>query len=434
MEMILQDLRYAIRTLWKSRAFAAVAIVTLALGIGASTAIFSVIENILIAPFPYPDSSRLMYMSIHNTQNSEPGGRAGYSSSEFLDYAAQNHVFDRVTAASEEEVLYKHGEGTERIYGADVTPGTFEFFGLPALYGRVAQPADYEPGAPPVFVMRYKTWVSRFNGDLGILNKTLVLNGIPRTLIGIMPPRFAWYEADVLFPTTPKPGAQTASGYSKSWFLLGHLKPGVTVKQAEADLAIIASREAKISPQDYPTRFTVQVRSLTDNVTGRFQSMLLTALAGVALLLLIGCGNVANLMLARATGRKKEFALRRGSGRESFAPGPPAPARKSAFGHWRRCARDPDRLGQLEINRRLAPARHHPRRIDHPPEYSGPRFPAPWRRGFDCTHFRLGTRSTSLAPRSQRSIARFRQGRERRFPPWPSARRRRRSSSKLRSR
>jgi putative ABC transport system permease protein len=310
MEMLLQDLRYAIRTLWKSRSFATVAIVTLALGIGASTAIFSVIENILIAPFPYPDSSRLMYMSIHDTQSSEPGGRAGYSSSEFLDYAAQNHVFDRVTAASEEEVLYKHGEGTERLYGADVTPGTFEFFALPALYGRVAQPADYEPGAPPVFVMRYKTWVSRFNADLGILNKTLVLNGIPRTLIGIMPPRFAWYEADVLFPTTPKPGAQTASGYSKSWFLLGHLKPGVTVKQAEADLAIIASREAKISPQDYPARFTVQVRSLTDNVTGRFQSMLLTALAGVALLLLIGCGNVANLMLARATSREKEFALR----------------------------------------------------------------------------------------------------------------------------
>ena len=310
MEMLLQDLRYALRTLRKSRVFATIAIVTLALGIGASTAIFSVIENVLIAPFPYPDSSRLMYMSIHDTQSSEPGGRAGYSSSEFLDYAAQNHVFDRITAASEEEVLYKRGEGTERLYGADVTPGTFEFFGLPALYGRVAQPADYEPGAPPVFVMRYKTWVSRFNGDLGILNKTLVLNGIPRTLIGIMPPRFAWYEADVLFPTTPKPGAQTASGYSKSWFLLGHLKPGVTVKQAEADLAIIASREAKISPQDYPTRFTIQVRSLTDNVVGRFQSMLLTALAGVALLLLIGCGNVANLMLARATGREKEFALR----------------------------------------------------------------------------------------------------------------------------
>jgi len=310
MELFLQDLRYAVRTLWKSRAFATVAIVTLALGIGASTAIFSVIQNVLIQPFPYPDASRLMYPTIHDTQSSQPGGRAGYSSSEFLDYASQNHVFDRVTAASEVEVLYKRREGTEQLYGAEVTPGTFEFFGLPALYGRIAQPADYEPGAPPVFVMRYKTWVSQFSADVSILNKTFVLNGTPRTLIGIMPPRFGWYEADVLFPITPKPGAQTSSGYSKSWFFLGHLKPGVTVKQAEADLTIIATREAKISPQDYPTHFTVQVRSLTDNVTGRFQSTLLTALAGVALLLLIGCGNVANLMLARATGREKEFALR----------------------------------------------------------------------------------------------------------------------------
>jgi putative ABC transport system permease protein len=310
MEMFLQDLRYAVRTLWKSPAFAAIAILTLALGIGASTAIFSVIQNVLIEPFPYPDASRLMYPSIHDTQSSQLGGRAGYSSSEFLDYASQNHVFDRVTAASEVEVLYKRGEGTERLYGAEVTPGTFEFFGLPALYGRIAQPADYEPGAPPVFVMRYKTWVNQFSADPSILNKNFVLNGTPRTLIGIMPPRFGWYEADVMFPATPKPGAQTSSGYSKSWFFLGHLKPGVTVKQAEADLSIIASREAKISPQDYPTHFTVQVRSLTDNVTGRFQSTLLTALAGVALLLLIGCGNVANLMLARAAGREKEFALR----------------------------------------------------------------------------------------------------------------------------
>jgi putative ABC transport system permease protein len=310
MEMFLQDLRYAIRTLWKSRAFAAVAILTLALGIGASTAIFSVIQNVLIEPFPYPDASRLMYPSIHDTQSSQPGGRAGYSSSEFLDYAAQNHVFDRVTAASEVEVLYKRGEGTERLYGAEVTPGTFEFFGLPALYGRIAQPADYEPGAPPVFVMRYKTWVNQFNADPSILNKTFILNGMPRTLIGIMPPRFGWYEADVMFPTTPKPGAQTSSGYSKSWFFLGHLKPGVTVKQAEADLSIIASHEAKNFPQDYPTHFTVQVSSLMDNVSGTFQATLYIIFTAVVLLLMIGCGNVANLMLARATGREKEFALR----------------------------------------------------------------------------------------------------------------------------
>jgi putative ABC transport system permease protein len=312
LENLTQDIRYALRTLRKSTGFAAVAILTLALGIGASTAIFSVIENVLLAPFPYKDAGRLVYMTIHDTQSNEPEGRAGYSSSEYLDYAEQNHVFDRVIAAAEEQVLYKQGEGTERLYGAHVTPGTFEFLGMPALYGRVAEPADYEPGAPPVFVMRYKTWMNQFNGDRGVLNKTFVLNGTPRTLIGIMPPRFGWYEADVMFPDKPVRGARSvgpgfAVGY---WFLLGHLKPGVTQQQAEADLAVVAGRLAKVYPKDYPAHFSVQVASLLDEVTGKFRSTLLTVMAAVALLLLIGCGNVANLMLARATARDKEFAVR----------------------------------------------------------------------------------------------------------------------------
>ena len=312
LENVMQDVRYALRTLWKSKGFAAVAILTLALGIGASTAIFSVIDNVLLAPFPYKDAGRLVYMSIHDTQGNEPGGRAGYSSSEYLDYAEQNHVFDRVIAAAEEQVLYKQGEGTERLYGAHVTPGTFEFLGMPPLYGRVPEPADYEPGAPPVFVMRYKTWINQFNGDLRVLNETFVLNGASRTLIGIMPPRFGWYEADVMIPDKPVRGARSVGpgfqlGY---WFLLGHLKPGVTPQEAQADLTVIADRLAKEYPKDYPKHFSVQLASLLDEVTGKFRSTLLTVMAAVALLLLIGCGNVANLMLARATGREKEFAVR----------------------------------------------------------------------------------------------------------------------------
>ncbi len=116
-----------------------------------------------------------------------------YTSNEVLEFTESNHVFNGVTAAAEDIVLYKHGEGTDQLEGTHVTPGTFEFFGMPALYGRVLQPGDYELGAPPVFVMRYKTWIERFNGDLSILNTTLDLNGIPSTLIGIMSPRFGWF-------------------------------------------------------------------------------------------------------------------------------------------------------------------------------------------------------------------------------------------------
>src|SRR5206468_1667404 len=196
---------------------------------------------------------------------------------------------------AEDLVLYKHGGGTDQFDGADVTPGTFEFFGMPALHGRVLQPSDYAPGAPPVFAMRYKTWIERFNGDLSILNKMFVLNGTPRTLIGIMPPRSGWYEADVFIPEQLKRQENAPA----NWFLQGRLKPAVSSQQAEADLTVIASRLTEIYPENYPARFTVQLRRLGDTVVGRFEAMLYTVLDAVGLLLLIACSNVANLMLAR---------------------------------------------------------------------------------------------------------------------------------------
>jgi putative ABC transport system permease protein len=306
-----QDLHFAARNLKKSPGFAIVAMVTLALGIGASTAIFSVIENVLMEPFPYPDAQHFVSMQIHDTGQNEPGGRGGYSGPEFLDYIAQNHVFDHVIANDQTDVLYTYGEGTERFSGSMVTPGTFEFLGMPALLGRVMQAADYEPGATPVFVLRYKTWVNQFNADPSLVNKQFVLNGTSRTLIGVMPPRFAWGDADVWIPEKPSHADTTPTlGFNRYWFLMGHLKPGVSEREAQADLAVIAQHLSTVYPKDYPKHFTVEVQSLTDLVVGRFRTTLFIVLAAVGFLLLIGCGNVANLLLARATTREKEFAIR----------------------------------------------------------------------------------------------------------------------------
>lgn len=405
MEIFRQDIRYALRTLAKSPGFAIVAAITLALGIGASTAIFSVIENVLMEPFPYSDPPRLMTVQIHDTERNEPGGRGGYSGPEFLDYVEQNHVFDRVMGSTGEDILYRSGEGTERFSGSVLTPGAIEFLGMPALLGRAMQPADYERNAPPVFLLRYKTWVNRFSADPKLLNQTFVLNGTPRTLIGIMPPRFAFGDADIWLPEKPSRSTTLGwYGFPRYWFLLGHLKRGVSVREAEADFTVIANRLSKVYPKDYPKHFSVRLQSLTNIVVGKFKTTLFIVLAAVGLLLLIGCANVANLLLARATAREKEFAIRATFGGRPVAARAPASGGKPALGPGRRCYWHALGLGRAQGACLADATRDHSSRGGDSAEYTRPAFYSGGC-GPDRSGLRLGSSDSGCPARSQRSSA-----------------------------
>ena len=303
-----QDFRYGLRSIRNQPAFTALAVLTLALGIGAATTIFSVIQNVLLDPFPYKDAHRVAAIRIHDSTNPQPFGRTALQTPEFLDYVEQNHVFEDVIGGTGEDVLMTTAEGTEQVTGGVVTGNLFQFLGVAAIQGRTLTPVDAAPGAPPVFVMAHKMWVKHFNADPSVVGRTLVLNGAPTTCVGVMPARFTKIAADLWRPVTL---SRADPLVNRRYFVFqARLKPGVTLAQAAADLDAIAHRAAKVYPANYPKQFNVLVVSWVDSIVNEFRTTLYTMAAAVGLLLLIGCFNVAVMLLAKAAARSREMAVR----------------------------------------------------------------------------------------------------------------------------
>ena len=309
MHSIWSDLRYAARGLRKQPAFAGLAILALALGIGSATTMFSVIHGVLVDPYPmYAHIDRLVQVEVRDPAKPRSGGRGYFQVPEFLDYQAQVHSFEDVIGGAFEDQLYTTAEGTEQFDGGLMTPNNFEFMGVRAALGRTFTAEDARPGAPPVFVMNHKLWANRFGSDSGLIGKTFVLNGVPTTLIGVMPQRFFKLGADLYKPVVLD---RADPVQSRQYFRLqARLRPGVTLEQAEAEVSLVAQRIAKRYPDNYPKVFTVKVLRWADSIVGQFKTTLYTLAAAVALLLLISCSNVANMLLARAAAREKEMAVR----------------------------------------------------------------------------------------------------------------------------
>jgi putative ABC transport system permease protein len=308
MNWLWKDLAYGMRGLRKQPGFSAVAVVTLALGIGAATTIFSAINGILLDPFPYVDARSVVSIQVHDNSDARDGGRTYYTTPEYLDLRDQMRAFSEVIGGSGDDVLWDSGDGMEQFQGGYVTPNTFQFLGVPALLGRGITLDDGRPGAPPAFVMAYKLWTKRFHSDPSILGRSFVLNGTPATLVGIMPKRFTKLGADLWMVKTPDRAAPGAN--RDFWNFQAKLKPGVTSEQARAEAEIIVRRLSKLYPDYYPKNFSVRMVSWVDSLVGQFRKTLYTIAAAVLLLVLIACGNVANMLLARATAREKEMAIR----------------------------------------------------------------------------------------------------------------------------
>src|SRR6185295_11670518 len=299
--MLTQDLRYAVRTLVKSPGFTAVAVLCLSLGIGVNATIFSVIDGVILQPYPFPDGEQIIVP--HSTSQKLRVTRGGVSFQNFEDLRDSNTTFSSMAAFTTRSLTIADGAGDpERYQGVAVSSGLFGLLGISPVLGRDFRPEDDRPGAAAVVVLSDEVWRRRYSGDPNIVGHALSLNGRSATVIGVMPPRFKFPQTHRLWvPLSMFSGPMKRGEYSLQLF--ARMKPGVTIDRARTDLTAVGAALAERYPAENKD-WNYAARPVIEWLLPANVSLILFAMMGaVTLVLLIACSNVANLLLVRAAVR-----------------------------------------------------------------------------------------------------------------------------------